>query len=85
MYSKVNNFNQDSVQVIHWYEMGNEEPGTTLEEVLAACNNRLRHLNGILASRYNEEAIIHISKAIQSLNERTQDRLHRNVEGTQLP
>lgn len=56
--------------------------GTTNEEVLAALLHRLIHLNQLLPCTENFLAAHHIELALTTLNNRTQDRLKRGVEGT---
>lgn len=55
--------------------------GTTTEELLSVCKDRLQTLNHRLYSRETEEAIVSIDEAIKYLNRRTNDRQHRGVEG----
>lgn len=59
-----------------------EESGTTNEAVLEVLIDRLRYLNAIMPSIYNEDAIDHLRHALQCLNDRTEDRIAREVEGT---
>lgn len=56
--------------------------GITTESVLAALKHRLEALNGMFSCAENEEAIDHVSKALEALERRTANRKARNVEGT---
>lgn len=56
--------------------------GTTTEAVLEVLIDRLKYLNAIMPSIYNEDAIDYLRHALQCLNDRTEDRVARDVEGT---
>lgn len=56
--------------------------GVTTEEVLAACLHRLIHLQHTLGHVDTFLAAHHLELAITHLNNRTQDRMTRGVEGT---
>lgn len=57
--------------------------GAFVETVLAAAKDRLEYYqNSKFKSVFNEEAIHHIEKALESLNKRTADREARAAEGT---
>jgi hypothetical protein len=57
--------------------------GVTIEHLLAICGHRLTELqSGKFASEYNARALEHIQGALASLNQRTLDRMARQVEGT---
>ena len=62
-------------------EDGSEINGTTLEEMLRVCGERLTNLDNRLHCAENEEAITHIMKARVALEARTKDRIARGVEG----
>lgn len=53
--------------------------GTTTQEVLRACVDRLRYVNGQIASSYTEEAIRLLRQAIWVLEVRAADRHGRAV------
>lgn len=56
--------------------------GTTNEEVISCVIDRITHLNQLTPSSYNEEAVLHLNKALEALIARTADRVEREVEGT---
>ena len=56
--------------------------GTTNEEVIEVLIDRLQYLNGKFPCRENSIAITKLEEALMWLNKRTEDRLKRNVEGT---
>lgn len=57
--------------------------GATVEGVLRACVQRLERLNSQVPSHYNLDAIRRINSAIGWLEDRTKERAHRGVLGTQ--
>lgn len=57
--------------------------GVQCEEVLEFVVGYLTTLNSHCPSDYNIKAIAHISEAITQLNQRTEDRIARGVEGTE--
>lgn len=61
------------------------ENGTTLEEMLRVCIERLQNLNDRFACRENSIAITKMEEALLWLNKRTEDRKARGVEGKHLP
>ena len=63
-------------------EDGTFENGTTLEEMLRVTIERLKDLNERFSCRENSLAITKCQEALFWLNERTRDRIKRNVEGT---
>ena len=75
---------------IHWQNGpihdDNPRNGAFVEEVLEACLDRLRYLNGASDGRFrcreNSLAITDIESAQNWLNRRTYDRMQRGVEGT---
>jgi hypothetical protein len=75
-------------QEVHFYKMGEDgeksEHGTTLEEILRVCIERLQELNGRFSSRENALAITKMQEALMWLNERTRERRARGVEGKHL-
>lgn len=93
---ELDNFGVDSTQTIQFYEneliddpsapFGDKlalvKQGTTLEEVLEACLDRLKRLDERLPSQYNKLAISHLTVVLQTLGNRTKDRVARGVEGT---
>ena len=56
--------------------------GTTNEDVICVLIDRLNGLNEIMKSNYNDSALFHLKAALKSLEQRTLDRVSRNVEGT---
>lgn len=60
---------------------GSEVDGTTLEEMLRVSIARLKDLNNRFGCRENSIAITKMEEALMWLNKRTQDRIHRGVEG----
>ena len=74
-------------QLVSFYKLnedGTSEPGTTLEEMLRVCIERLQELNGRFSSRENALAITKMQEALMWLNERTRERKQRGVEGKHL-
>lgn len=69
------------VQFYKLNEDGSSEHGTTLEEMLRVCIERLQELNGRFSSRENALAITKMQEALMWLNERTRERRNRGVEG----
>ena len=72
-------------QKVVFYEMnedGSYENGTTLEEMLRVCSERLADLNGRFPCMENDDAINAIGIARTRLDDRTKDRMARGVEGT---
>ncbi|MCK5923095.1 MAG: hypothetical protein KAG66_19300 [Methylococcales bacterium] len=60
--------------------------GVQVDVLLAICSDRLRGLNtGVNASPFNALALHHIDAAAIMLENRTIDRIERNVEGTNKP
>ena len=71
-------------QEVSFYKLnedGSFEHGTTLEEMLRVCVERLQELNGRFSSRENALAITKMQEALMWLNERTRERKARDVEG----
>jgi hypothetical protein len=66
--------NPDELKLIH--------DGITTEEVLGAVSDRVNHLHSMLPDEYTRTAIFHVGQAIAVLNERTNQRKKRGVEGT---
>lgn len=58
--------------------------GTTNEELLAVILDRLNFLNAKFPCRENALAITNIQQGLLWLNERTRQRVARNVEGKQI-
>lgn len=56
--------------------------GTTNEEVLAVLINRMNYLQNLAACWQNAEAIMHLGEALRLMNDRTDERKRRGVEGT---
>jgi len=57
--------------------------GLTIEVLLAICEHRLSAFQETrFKSDYNAQAIGHIQKAVDALNQRTADREERGVDGT---
>lgn len=56
--------------------------GTTNEVVIAVLIHRLQTLNAKMPSKYNENAIDYLRAALNELQMRTNDRVDREVEGT---
>lgn len=74
-------------QEVSFYRMnedGSFDHGTTLEEMLRVCIERLQSLNGRFSSRENALAITKMQEAVMWLNERTRERKERGVEGKHL-
>jgi hypothetical protein len=55
--------------------------GTTNEELLAVLIDRTKYLNGLFPCRENSIAITKMEEAKMWFEERTRNRLARNVEG----
>lgn len=58
------------------------QDGTTTEAVIEVLIDRLEYLNTIMASEHNRSAIEHLQSAKSALENRTDDRKERGVEGT---
>ena len=74
-------------QEVNFYKLnedGTAEHGTTLEEMLRVCIERLQTLNGRFSSRENALAITKMQEALMWLNERTRERKERGVEGKHI-
>ncbi len=57
--------------------------GALVEDVIEACIDRLEfYQDSDFRSEYNEEAIVYLNRALAALNNRTEERLARSVEGT---
>ena len=70
-------------QEVSFYKMnedGTFEHGTTLEEMLRVCVERLKALNERFSCRENALAITKMQEALMWLNERTRERQTRGVE-----
>lgn len=81
----VNNFKSKETQTINFYELekdGSTLPGTTVEELLRLCAERLGDLNNNLPNDFTVNAINKIREALSQLHARTADRTTRGVEGT---
>lgn len=87
---ELDNFENGS-QPLQFIEKEQREPegaletlhdGTTNEAVLGMMVHRLEFLNEKMPSVHNLEAINHVKKALRALEERTQEREERGVEGT---
>ena len=81
-------FNSDAPsQQIQFYKMnedGTHENGTTLEEMIKVCVERLGNLNNRFPCRENSIAITKLQEAKMWLDARTADRKARGVEGKHL-
>jgi hypothetical protein len=54
-------------------------------DLLEICRDRLVDFqNGPFANKYNAEALIYVTKALESLNQRIEDREARNVLGKNI-
>lgn len=74
-------------QEVSFYKLnedGTHEHGTTLEEMLRVCIERLKALNERFSCRENAIAITKMQEALLWLNERTRERRERGVEGKHL-
>ena len=71
-------------QEVNFYKLnedGTHVHGTTLEQMLTVSIERLKTLNERFSCRENSLAITKMQEALMWLNERTKDRVARNVEG----
>lgn len=74
-------------QEVSFYKLnedGTSQDGTTLEEMLRVCIERLKGLNERFSCRENALAITKMQEALMWLNERTRERKERGVEGKHL-
>lgn len=74
-------------QEVVFYEMkedGTFENGTTIEEMVRVCVERLTQLNGEFPCRENSIAITKLQEANMWLEARTADRKARGVEGKHI-
>ena len=58
--------------------------GVQCEEMLLFVKTYIKKLNSNVPSADNIEAMIHIDRAIDALDRRTQDRVVRGVEGKEI-
>jgi hypothetical protein len=56
--------------------------GITNESMLAILIHRIQFLDAKFSSEYNKVALMHITEALKTLEERTNERKKRGVEGT---
>ena len=83
------NFKRDendtlTFQEITFYKLNHDntfDNGTTLEEMLRVCIEKLTDLNNRFSCRENSIAITKMQEALMWLNKRTEDRRARGVEG----
>lgn len=60
-----------------------EQNGVTVEDMIEVVVKRLQFFqNSRLKCQYNENALMHLQAALFELEQRTQDRVKRGVEGT---
>lgn len=74
-------------QEVSFYKLnedGSSQDGTTVEEMLCVCIERLKELNERFSCRENALAITKMQEALSWLNERTRERKARGVEGKHL-
>lgn len=58
-------------------------PGVIDTDLLEIARDRLTAFQaGPFACKYNEDALFHIEEALKALNQRVEDRIERNVLGT---
>jgi hypothetical protein len=62
-------------------EMKTVHEGTTNEAVIEMLIDRLRFLDEKMPSEYNQKAISDLESAWEALNQRTAERVERDVEG----
>lgn len=62
----------------------NYEEGTTNEDLIEVLIDRLNFLNNKFPCKENGVALHHLQQAVQALNDRTEDRQRRGVEGKQI-
>jgi len=73
--------------MITFYKMNPDESfenGTTLEEMLRVCSERLSDLDARFHCEENENALKHIEEARMLLDTRTKNRKARGVEGKHI-
>lgn len=58
--------------------------GTTNEEVLKMLIDRMQYLQNKFPCEENYDVIYFLTMALRRLNDRTKNRINRNVEGKQL-
>jgi hypothetical protein len=63
-------------------EMVTVQEGTTNEAVLQMLINRMQVLDEMVPSNYNKDCLEYLERALRVLDERTQNRTERGVEGT---
>lgn len=56
--------------------------GCQIEDIVVIAIDRLTELHTELPCRENEQALTRLNNALKALNNRTKDRISRNVEGT---
>lgn len=76
--------NTQSVTFVKMLADGTYEDGTTLEEMIRVCVERLQQLNGLFPCRENSIVITKLQEAKMWLDARTADRKAREVEGKHI-
>lgn len=94
LYEVANFVNPETSQVISFVSKSPKEEGstemvlnfdgTTNEEILAMQIDRLKYLNNLCPCEENAHAIMHLKEAKMWLEERTRNRVVRNVEGKHI-
>lgn len=57
-------------------------PGVLVEDVIKFSQGYIQNMNSSIHSPYNDKALAYLQQALDALDERTADRIKRNVEGT---
>lgn len=60
----------------------NGKNGCQVEDIMAVVKHIYEELNDKFPSEYNDKTIAHLGWALDSQKKRTEDRITRNVEGT---
>jgi hypothetical protein len=74
----------EKVPINNGVELKTINNGTTNEEVLSMLISRMNYLQSKFPCEENADAIYFLSMALKRLNDRTKNRIARNVEGKQI-
>lgn len=75
---------KQSITFVKVLEDGTWEDGTTNEEMIRVCIERIQQLNSLFPCRENSIVITKLEESLMWLEHRTKDRIAREVEGKHL-
>lgn len=79
---QLENYKDDSISELSFYDQTGPVQGTTNEEVLRVLIDRIGYLQTFTPCRQNAIVLTMLEQALMWLNHRTEDRVRRGVEGT---